>query len=63
MEEKRANCLKCKHYFITWDAQRPRGCRVFGFKSDKLPSQIVEKETGQECNSFQEKKISKETEK
>jgi len=63
VEEKQPNCLKCRHYFITWDPYAPRGCKIFGFKSERLPCQIIQKETGNPCFSFEEKKAIKETRK
>ncbi len=35
------NCLDCVHYFITYDARRPYGCRAMGFKSRHNPAQVV----------------------
>lgn len=46
-------CLKCKHYFTTYDPQRPRGCRKFGFQSAKMPSMLVKAETGRDCMAFE----------
>jgi len=52
-------CIKCVHYFSTYDQQRPRGCRKFGFQSAKMPSILVKQETGQECIAFEERKATK----
>ncbi|TVQ99493.1 MAG: hypothetical protein EA403_12975 [Spirochaetaceae bacterium] len=46
------NCLKCRHFFVTWDATFPRGCRVFDIKSRELPSHVVFRSTGRHCPSF-----------
>lgn len=46
-------CLNCKHYFNTFDAQLPRGCRAFKLKSKSFPSELVKKETGEECQGFE----------
>ncbi len=44
------DCRKCKFYEVTWDRQRPHGCRGFGFKSHRLPSLVVRRATpGKEC--------------
>nr|WP_042351135.1 hypothetical protein [Bacillus massiliigorillae] len=57
MENKqRINCVKCRHYFVTWDQQSPKGCRAFGFKSKLLPSMIVLQSSGQNCMKYEEKK-------
>ncbi|MEC7278140.1 MAG: hypothetical protein VXV96_17595 [Bdellovibrionota bacterium] len=48
-------CLRCKHYFSTFDPQKPRGCKLYGMKSHAFPSLIVKNETGSDCMGFQEK--------
>ncbi|MFT6173613.1 MAG: hypothetical protein ACJA0L_001246 [Sulfitobacter sp.] len=53
MDEPR--CMKCVHYFVTYDPQRPRGCRKFSFQSHKMPSMLVKDETGRSCMAFEEK--------
>lgn len=55
MTQKTINCLKCRHYFVTWDPLRPRGCRLYGFKTQLMPSQLVYQATGAPCPSFEEK--------
>lgn len=52
----RINCIKCINYFVTWEPQRPRGCKFFGFKSYVMPSQVVRKASGKPCEGFKEKK-------
>ncbi len=47
------NCLRCEHFFVTWDRRFPRGCRVFGVKSRRLPSLVVREGTGRHCPAFQ----------
>lgn len=51
------NCLKCRHYYITWDEKFPRGCRALNFKSRYFPSDVVRRSSGTHCLSFQEKEI------
>lgn len=48
-------CNNCKHYFITFDAKAPKGCKAYNIKSAQLPSQIVKMASGQECMGFSEK--------
>ncbi|GAB4024086.1 MAG: hypothetical protein Fur0010_27410 [Bdellovibrio sp.] len=48
-------CLKCKHYYVTFDSQNPRGCRLFGFKSAQIPSVVIKRETGEDCQEFEAK--------
>lgn len=46
------NCLKCVHYFVTWDKNFPRGCRAFGVKTRSMPSESVYRATGRHCPAF-----------
>ncbi|BCN93536.1 hypothetical protein THMIRHAM_13210 [Thiomicrorhabdus immobilis] len=46
------DCFKCKHFFVTWDTNAPRGCRAFGFKTRRMPSDIVFETSGDECLKF-----------
>jgi Zn-dependent M28 family amino/carboxypeptidase len=48
------NCLKCKHFFITWNQNAPRGCKLYGFESKKFPSAIVAASTPEKtCLGFE----------
>lgn len=51
----RPDCLHCQHFFVTWDAQQPRGCRAYGFKSNDLPSDVVFASSGAACQLFERK--------
>ena len=55
----RVDCMKCKHYYVTWDPSFPRGCRAFGFKSRSLPSADVLRSSGSPCLSFERKTAKK----
>lgn len=55
-------CMKCIHYFSTYDQTRPRGCRKFGFQSTKMPSMLVKEETGSECMVYEERSLQKKKE-
>nr|WP_108668803.1 uracil-DNA glycosylase [Peribacillus acanthi] len=55
MEQKRINCLKCKHYYVTWDSKFPKGCKAFQFKTAILPSLTVYQSSGQPCMKFDAK--------
>ena len=46
------NCMLCKHFFITYEPARPRGCRAYGFKSSAFPSQVVLSSSGAPCQFF-----------
>jgi hypothetical protein len=54
-EKPRIDCLKCQHYYITWDAKFPKGCRLYKFKSKWPPSYAVYDATGSLCEHFAEK--------
>ncbi|MDR2300855.1 MAG: uracil-DNA glycosylase [Deltaproteobacteria bacterium] len=50
------NCRNCRHYFITWEHQRPHGCRAMGFKSQYLPHVHVRQTSGHHCRLFSPRK-------
>lgn len=52
---ERPDCLHCAHYFVTWEAHQPRGCRAYEFKSHDLPSDVVFASSGAPCRLFQRK--------
>jgi len=56
--KNRVDCLKCKHYYVTWDPKFPKGCRFFGFKGMLYPSLTVLKSSGETCKGFSPKFIS-----
>ncbi|MEO5371737.1 MAG: hypothetical protein H7833_16850 [Magnetococcus sp. DMHC-1] len=56
-EGQTADCLACKHFRVTWDADHPRGCVVMGFKSRTLPSHEVRSASGLACLKFDPKPI------
>ena len=50
------NCNKCKHYFITFNQQTPKGCRIYNIQSQTIPSQVVKAaNNGIDCIGFQAK--------
>lgn len=48
-------CLRCKHYYTTFDPTAPRGCRLYQFKSTQIPAVLVKQESGQDCQGFQKR--------
>jgi hypothetical protein len=50
------NCSQCKHFFITWNAGTPNGCRLYSIQSKELPSVIVRMAGSGECMGFEQKK-------
>ena len=49
------NCMKCRHFYITWDPNFPRGCKAYGFKTKQMPSVSVRAASGSLCMLFEEK--------
>ncbi len=54
-DDDRPDCLHCVHYFVTWESDRPRGCRAYEFKSSELPSEVVLSSSGERCRLFERK--------
>jgi len=52
---KRIVCQKCQFYYVTWEPNKPHGCKAYGFKSKLLPSLVVKKNSGIDCNLYKEK--------
>ena len=52
---KRINCRRCEYYFVTWEPQKPNGCKAYGFKSHQIPSMVVFQSSGSDCAMFREK--------
>jgi len=50
------SCQRCCHYQVTWDMQKPYGCRAHGFKSRRNPALVVFESSGVECQLFEPKK-------
>ena len=55
MNEKKINCYKCRHFYVTWDINYPKGCKAYNFKSEEMPSILVKKTSGIECYFYEEK--------
>jgi len=52
---KKINCRRCKYYLVTWEKDKPHGCKAYGFKSPKIPSLVVFQSSGRDCTMFAEK--------
>jgi hypothetical protein len=52
---QRIDCLKCQHFYVTWDTNFPRGCKAFGFKTKTMPSLAVLSSSGEPCLKFEKK--------
>ena len=53
---KAVRCINCIFYQVTWDTEKPYGCNKLGFKTSILPSTYVINVSGNECQSFKQKK-------
>jgi len=52
----KVNCFLCVHFKVTWDKARPKGCALFGFVCQEMPSELVRKSLGASCPGFTPKK-------
>lgn len=48
-------CQKCQFYYVTWEKNRPHGCKAYGFKSQIIPSTVVKQNSGAECSFYNPK--------
>jgi hypothetical protein len=53
---KRIVCQRCKYYYVTWENNKPHGCRAYGFKSQQVPSVVVKQSSGMDCNFYESKR-------
>jgi hypothetical protein len=53
------SCLKCRHYYVTYDPRYPRGCHRYGMQTKAFPSDVVKRESGEDCLSFEDKNAKK----
>ena len=52
-----ANCLACRHFYITYEPSHPYGCRALAFKAKEMPSKVVYASSGLECQAFAPKDV------
>lgn len=57
------DCTQCPHYYVTWDENRPYGCRFFAFKSPYSPALAVFESSGKACEGFKQKQFDKKAKK
>jgi len=50
---ERIICQKCKYYYVTWEKNKPHGCKAYGFKSQVVPSVVVKQSSGTSCGFYQ----------
>ncbi len=46
-------CQKCKYYYVTWEKNKPHGCKAYGFKSASIPSLVVKQSSGIQCSFYE----------
>ena len=51
--EKIPECRSCRHYFVTYEARWPHGCRAFDMKSKRLPCLEVAANSGERCHGWE----------
>ena len=52
---ERANCFKCEYFALTWEPKTPRLCKLYGFKTTKMPSVLFYETTGSQCVGYRRK--------
>jgi hypothetical protein len=50
--DRAPDCLRCRHFRITWEPAFPRSCTLFGVKCRNLPSMEIFLSTGKHCFAF-----------
>ena len=53
--KNKPNCYNCKFYYVTWDEDFPYGCKALGFKTRKIPTEVVFESSGMRCLAFSKK--------
>ncbi|WP_173291286.1 uracil-DNA glycosylase [Thiosulfativibrio zosterae] len=54
-ENEIIDCFQCRHFYVTWEASNPKGCKAFGFKTHLMPSVVVLDASGEKCLKFSPK--------
>jgi len=49
------NCHACTSFRVTWDPTLPYECTAYGFRSKRLPSLVVRRTSGKDCDLFRPK--------
>lgn len=47
------DCLRCRHHYVTYEADWPHGCRAFALKSRLMPAGVVRESSGRPCQAFE----------
>lgn len=53
------DCMKCIHFAVTWEPNSPKSCKLYGFKSARMPSLVVLQASGVPCMGFERKEVRK----
>ncbi|MBU0698331.1 MAG: uracil-DNA glycosylase [Proteobacteria bacterium] len=54
--QRKTDCHRCRHYYVTYDKDFPYGCKAMGFKSRQNPYIVVRNSSEHECLSMEPKK-------
>ena len=52
---EKPDCLKCRHFYITWSPGTPNGCRRFGIQCKDSPTKIIASAGLGDCQGFEPK--------
>ncbi len=55
VKQDQVDCFHCKHFFITWDKDFPRGCHALAFKCREMPCLVVRQASGLPCLKYEKK--------
>jgi hypothetical protein len=58
-KNKQINCMQCVHFAVSWDPKLPKACKLFGFKTARMPSVSVFEDSGYACLGFEKKALKK----
>lgn len=51
-KDNSVDCFNCQYFYVTWEPANPRGCKAFGFKTHRLPSDVVFETSQEPCLKF-----------
>jgi len=58
-QKDKIDCFQCVHFAVTWESKFPRLCKLYGFKTARLPSIAVLESSGEPCVGFERKTLKK----
>ncbi|MCS6765772.1 MAG: hypothetical protein MO847_04765 [Candidatus Protistobacter heckmanni] len=52
-DDRPPGCMKCAHFYVTYEIKFPYGCKAMGFKSTRMPQEEVIASSNERCHSFE----------